>query len=677
MHDDSKKLLKQLKETLTQIETLKDNHEITTIIERLLIDLTHSEVATLLLFAPQEMKLYTYKELEDMTIVGSSGLLGIALLKQKSEIYNHLTSEKHYNPTIDNPYDMKLKAQIIHPLIQKGEIFGVVRLSRSIRSHRNYIKSDLDLLFSIDEFLIQVIEILRKNELHGESQVQDEVSQKITEVEKKHQKVEKKLQSDNDELNSNMLFLSNTVHDIRTPANSLYGFLDLIEERTKDERTLEFIANAKESAQFIHTLTDSILARIKHEKESLDSKLIVINTVKFFSGIANTFSANMSKKGIDYLIYIDPLIPKEIEVEELKLKRVLLNLIGNAYKFTPQGKSITLSIEYDSIEKTLSFSVKDTGIGIAKANQVAIFEAFKQAQEDTELHFGGTGLGLSISAKYVKELGGELKLESELEQGSDFYFTLPIKAVDATPAHLAFQDREKFISILTNDPETSHAYNIKRYLEALTMPSENILIANKISSSTTHLFCFEEMLDEELVEVCQNHKIKLIVVESEILSLSEKPQFKDLKVITQNTYYGNIIHAMVSSQRRPRILIADDNKINVMLIKTILESEYCEIHFTLDGQEALDILSDALESSNPFSLIFADKHMPNLSGNEVIQHYRQIEAKYKLPHPLVTVSITGDPNMSQAEKTLYDAIIHKPFNKNEIRNVFHQAIGEQ
>jgi len=135
----------------------------------------------------------------------------------------------------------------------------------------------------------------------------------------------------------------------------------------------------------------------------------------------------MYNKGIIFNIYLDPLLPKEITVEDVILKRVLMNLLNNAYKFTPAKHSVTFSVEYDKEGQRLKIAVSDTGIGIAKEKQEEIFKAFTQAEEDTKLNYGGTGLGLAISAEYVHELGGKLKLKSELDKGSSFYFTLPLE----------------------------------------------------------------------------------------------------------------------------------------------------------------------------------------------------------------------------------------------------------
>lgn len=520
----------------------------------------------------------------------------------------------------------------------------------------------MELVASLDDFLIEVIEILDNRAIEAVKAEEERVEVKTpTPSTVLEEKPQSSVEINHDET---MLFLSNTVHDIRTPANSLYGLLDLMEEQVKDERLLSFIANAKESAQFIHTLTDTILAKVKHEKESMESIPTVINTIKFFSSIANIFSANMFKKEIKYLIYIDPLIPKEIEIEELKIKRVLLNLIGNSYKFTPKDKTITFSITYNQEAKELNFSIKDTGIGIAKENQASIFKAFEQAEADTALHFGGTGLGLAISAKYVKDLSGKLELESEIDQGSNFFFALPIKAINQSPAHYAFANTSHYVTILTDYFDCVNANTIKRYLEALNIPKENITISHKISANTTHLICFEHRLNSKVISVSKEHNMKLIGVEEQLFSISKNIEYKDIQVISENSYYGDTLYTFISFQRKPRVLIVDDNKINAMLIKTILESEYCEIHYSLDGQEALDVLIEGLKINNPFSVIFADKHIPTISGSQ-----------FHLSSPLVAISITGDPIMSDEEKALYDLFVAKPFNKDEVRQSLYQALN--
>lgn len=662
-------LAQQLTAIIDKIKVANHQQEIHSIIELFLMELTNSDKMTLLHFDKSTMKLYNNNghQSQNICVVGSAGLLGVCLLEKKSAIYNHPASEKHYAPLIDNPNNMALKGQIIYPIMsEQGSVIAILRLSRSIRFHLNYTQHDLDLFNSLDEFFINVIEILQSKA--SKSVVKDQT--------KTGETIIKPIQEENDNatINKDMLFLSNTVHDIRTPANSLYGFLELMEGHTKDERFLEYISHAKESAKFINTLTDSILHKIKHEKESSESKPKVINSIQFFSSIANIFTANMFKKEINYLIYIDPSIPKEIEVEELKMKRILINLIGNAYKFTPSNRAIEFTVEYNRSEQLLQLAVNDTGIGIAQENKEKIFQSFAQAESDTALNFGGTGLGLAISAQYVKELGGKLQLQSKLDKGSSFYFTTPIKVVDERPSHSIPKDNSRDITLLTNHTNSMESKNIKRYLHSLSIAKENIKVSTKLEENSTHTICFEHLLTEEIITQCKKRAIELLVVEEKLFSISEDARYSDIKVIAQNSYYGESIYAMFTSKRKPKVLIADDNHINVVLLKTILEGEDCEIDTSLDGQEVLDKLIDGLEQKKPYDIIFTDNHMPILSGSEVIEKYRAIESRYNSPKPIIAISITGNPSMEEGEKKLYDTIVAKPFEKSTIEEAFYQAI---
>ncbi|SFV61413.1 Probable sensor/response regulator hybrid [hydrothermal vent metagenome] len=654
----------KLEITKNALSKANSPQEVYSIIQSFVIEHIDSDRVSIFLFDKNTMTLHnpSQEKTEDISLIGSAGLLGLCVLEKKSTIYKYISSEKHYHPEIDNPYHLKLKGQILYPLMQnKHELIAVIRLSRSLQFKNNYNQKDIEILNSLEIFLITML----KNLQDEKTQTDEDINQ-----------IETQVKNDSTLIHENMLFLSNTVHDIRTPANSLYGFLELIEENIKDKRILEYIAHAKESASFINTLTDSILTQAKYQKECSETELSIVNSIKYFSSIANMFTANMSKKGIHYLIYIDPFMPKEIEIDSIKMKRVLSNLIGNAYKFTPKDKVITLSIIYNATKKSLYISIKDTGIGIAKENQENIFLSFQQAEESTAMQFGGTGLGLSISAKYVKDFATTLHLESNLGKGSNFYFTMPLKVINPTPSCSLFINREKYITILTNNPKSIHAKYIKKYLETLSFKPENIRISHEIDSKTNDVFCFEDILSKEVFTFCINHSIQIIAVEKTLFSIEAKRQYPDIKLISENTYYGESIYTLLSSKKKPRVMILDDNKMNVMLIEGILKKEDCEITSFIDSKKALDRLTQGLIHKQSYDVIFIDKHMPILSGIEVIKEYKRLEALYPPQKSMFIISITGDSTIPKQEKALYDMIVNKPFDKATIHHAFSQVIRE-
>jgi len=658
MKNRSSDFIQLLTASMNLVSQTNDHVEISKIIEKLLMDFSDSDSAILFLFDSSQQLLYSKSNTYQLSMIEPIGIIGEAFLTKEASCYNHLASEKNYVPDVDNPDSLKLRSQIILPIIENETLLGIVRTSRSLRYKNPYTQRELDLLVSLHTFLIKIIHVLF-------SDLDTNVDIDIAKINQNIEEVEERKTPTVDK-DSMMMFLSNTVHDIRTPANSLYGFLELIEERIEDKQLKGFIENAKESAQFINTLTDTILQQTKENYKIQDSKPKTIHTINFLAQTANIFSAEMSTKEIDYLVYIDPLIPKEIQVDATKLKRVIINLIGNAYKFTPKGKRIDLHVKYSEKEKSIKISVADQGVGIHPSHQKDIFQAFEQAEEQTSIQFGGTGLGLSISAKYVQDLGGKLKLKSAPEKGSKFYFTLPIKIINQSPSYEKFKNTHKLITILTDCKKCINPHLIGTYLIKLGMPEEKIKITDTLPPETTHLFCFQHKLNSNILEVVREKNITLLIVEESLFSLNGDKSISEYPVISEKTYYGDMVHSTVFSEKKKKVLLADDNKTNLLLLQSMLETEFVEISTTADGIETLEVLKKTLEEGDPFDAIYMDKHMPLLSGSEVMQKYRDHEKEKKVS-PIFAISITGDPNLSDHEKKLYDLFVTKPFNTEKVR----------
>jgi CheY-like chemotaxis protein len=470
-------------------------------------------------------------------------------------------------------------------------------------------------------------------------------------------------------------FLANTVHDIRTPANSLYGFLELLEEQIEDARLQQFVRNAKESAQFINELTTSILDRIALQQgQSREPE--TINPIKFFSDIATVFSANMYDKRIDYNIFLDPALPAEIRLDAFRLKRVILNLLGNAWKFTPRGKSITFSVEYLPESRRMRIAVADTGIGIAKEKQEKIFEAFQQAEESTAAEYGGTGLGLSISAQYVAELGGSLRLESELEKGSRFFFELPVELVEESSRFPVLAVVPSRVDILLGKQHAVPARNILKYLRRLGVGQERVRgipSLKKLDASTTHLIAFGSLITPEEIEALRQRGVSVLVIEEELFSLAGDPRYEHLEVVSAYTFYLPELYAFLAEgghagNRARRALVVDDNRINIELLRTQLEGELYHVDAVESGEEALRLLERSLEEGSPYSLALVDRHLPDLGGIELMERFRAEERK-RGGTPLFAVSITGDPHADPRENELFDRIMRKPFKRQEFKAI--------
>jgi signal transduction histidine kinase len=222
-------------------------------------------------------------------------------------------------------------------------------------------------------------------------------------------------------------FLANMSHEIRTPLNAIVGFIDLLKHKNLDEESAKYIDTISEASKTLMGVLNDILDFSKMEAGLLRLEKVEFSPLKKFQSIIDLFKVQAGKKNITIKEnFIN--IPKYVKSDPVRLKQVLLNLLSNAIKFTPEHKNIYVTIEYK--DNRLYFSIKDEGIGIPEDKVEKIFKPFTQADDSTTRKFGGTGLGLSISYEIVKLLGGELKVKSEENKGSEFYFDIPVEVVE-------------------------------------------------------------------------------------------------------------------------------------------------------------------------------------------------------------------------------------------------------
>ena len=259
--------------------------------------------------------------------------------------------------------------------------------------------------------------------------------QDITEI----KNVEKDLKNARDEAQrANRIkgeFLANVSHEIRTPMNSIIGFTNILENRIKDAGQLQMLKNINTSANSLLNLLNDILDLSKVESGKLEIQAKPVRIASLMDEINQMFSLRIAEKKLTYTLKIDPSLPRLIHVDEIRLRQILMNLIGNAIKFTHSG-SVDVTIDRISTNTSskrinVGFIIKDTGIGIAKDQIDQIFEAFRQQAGQDNKKYGGTGLGLAITKRLVELMGGEIFLESSEESGSTF--TVILRDLEFTP----------------------------------------------------------------------------------------------------------------------------------------------------------------------------------------------------------------------------------------------------
>ena len=681
----------QLIMAIEEIKVAKSSSYINDILESLTIYATEAEHASVWMYDSSVLKRERTSGVKKVSLESNESLLYKCFITKQASIDNYLASTKGYKPEIDNPDNIQMKSKIMLPLISNDKLIGILTAYSSIKKFKKFTKYDLENLKVLVPFIIDSIFKIRI--MNGEAEdrrvaLKNESSytRRKTDMIKDINTLEKQRENGRNH-EETLEYLSNIVHDIRTPASGLIGFLDILEEEIKDERLKEYVGYAKNSASLINTLTTSILNSVASEQNIDIGKVTQVNTVKFFTDISEVFSANLYKKRIDYTICIDPNIPKDILIDSMKLKRVIINLIGNAIKFTPENRTIAFSIRYKIKSKKLNIFVKDTGIGIAQDRQEAIFKSFEQAEETTKDEFGGTGLGLSISASYVKELGGKLLLDSVLNEGSTFYFDMPIEFKDETLRFELIEKSNANIVILLDNKNKFVAKHIAQCLVKLGVSQNSIQATTsieKVPSSTTHLIVFESKLEKSIFAKVKHDNLEFMVIEENFLSLKSE-DISHAKLASQYSYMGDYLYSFALMKRMPKVLIVEDDEISSILLKTMIKDEYCSVDIARNGQDGLDMLSKALKENEPYNIVYADQNMPILTGSEMLNSYDKykeelsnkptslvcisekvdsFDKKDLYSHPLVTVSISGN----EKDRSLYDFDYQttKPFNRKEI-----------
>ncbi len=613
-----------------------------------------------------------------------------------------------------------IRASLVVPIIfseenSQDQLWGLLSVNQCSEC-RQWYDSEMNFLQRLS---IQISIAIQQTELYSSlKKVNESLSKEVEERKLLAYKYFKAKQVAESANKAKSLFLANMSHEIRTPMNGVIGMLDILQDSNLNSEQRSQLNIAQSSAESLLSIINDILDFSKVEAGKLELEIIEFNLSEVISNFAQGVALQAQKKGLELILDIENINNVIVKSDPYRLRQILTNLVGNAIKFTNKGEIIIkCNLKTEGEQLVLDTTVQDTGIGIPEDKIDNLFDSFTQVDLSTTRQYGGTGLGLAISQKICQLLGGNITVESQLKKGTIFRFTVKLEVSEKKSSPNQIKDLQNLSLLLVEQNDTCsrilasqlQGWGVRVKVAKNAQSAWNLCQDKiKFDPKMFDVIIIDQMIlalnDGELGQKLQKSRclapIPLVVMTNHndtnipenlrvirYLTKPIKPHdlLTTLIAIGKKEEHQNENEKMIDQDiqikykndlSQIRILLVEDNKVNQVVIKTLLKKlKIDRVDTAINGVEALTKLIDAPPNS-PYNMVFMDCLMPEMDGYQTTTLIRQGAARLH-NQQIPIIAMTANAMEGDEQKCLQVGMndyLSKPVNRVAFTKVLEKFL---